>query len=162
MTGRYLLSALVCALLAACAPQQQGGTATTTPATSPPPATATDDAESNAPPAEPSPQAERAEESEKENETAALPTPPPIDDDPQQLMGLDRAGLGGKLGQPELVRHEAPAEIWQYRYEDCVFDIFLYDQRVAYFEARDRKANMVDARGCLKRLLRARMSTPLG
>jgi len=54
-------------------------------------------------------------------------TPEPvIDDDPQQLYGMDSNALGELLGDPSLVRNEAPAEIWQYRSQTCVFDIFLY------------------------------------
>lgn len=84
---------------------------------------------------------------------------PPIDDDPERLMGLDREGLSDLLGAPNLVRRDRPAEIWQYRAEDCVFDVFLYDEggwyQVSYLEARDTEARKTDARSCLNRLLRA-------
>ncbi len=46
-----------------------------------------------------------------------------------QLTSLkDRSDreLIGRLGQPYFVRHEAEAEIWQYRSPTCVLDIFLY------------------------------------
>jgi hypothetical protein len=100
-------------------------------------------------------------------ETAALPPPAPkIDDDPARLMGLDRAGLAELLGDPELMRREPPAEIWQYRGGSCVFDVFLYEEagrrRVTYLEARDGAAQRVGARGCLNELLRARLAKPLG
>ncbi len=98
--------------------------------------------------------------------TAALPSAPKIDDDPARLMGLDRAGLAKLLGDPELMRREPPAEIWQYRGGSCVFDVFLYEQagqqRVTYLEARDAAARRVGARGCLNELLRARLAKPLG
>ena len=92
---------------------------------------------------------------------------PSIDDDPQQLYGLDSGALGTLLGQPSLIRNEAPAEIWQYRSQTCVFDIFFYESadqpRVTYIEARDDSAQRIDARGCLNELLRARMGLePLG
>ena len=99
----------------------------------------------------------------------ALLTPAPvrepaIDDDPQQLYGLDAGSLGALLGEPSLVRNEAPAEIWQYRSKTCVFDIFLYqgaDQpRVTYIEARDDAAQRIDARACLNEILRARKGLP--
>src|SRR5690606_34799342 len=51
---------------------------------------------------------------------------PPINDDPAQLMGLDRDGLSNLLGAPDLVRRETPAEVWQYVADDCVFDVVLY------------------------------------
>jgi len=99
-------------------------------------------------------------------EIAALPPEPVIDDDPARLMGLDRNGLAKLLGDPELTRREPPAEIWQYRGESCVFDVFLYEQAgrqlVTYLEARDGAARRIGARGCLNELLRARLTKPLG
>ncbi len=107
-----------------------------------------------------------AQEQPGRSETAALPPAPRIDDDPSRLMGLDRAGLAELLGNPELLRREPPAEIWQYRGGSCVFDVFLYEeagrQRVTYLEARDGAARRVGARGCLNELLRARLAKPLG
>ena len=105
-------------------------------------------------------------------EVAALPPEPPpppepiVDDNPDRLFGLDRVALSAVLGEPALIRREAPAEIWQYRSATCVFDVFLYDaagaHRVEYLEARDSAAQRIDARACLNRLLRARMGLPLG
>ncbi len=94
-------------------------------------------------------------------EVAALPPEPVIDDDPQQLYGLGPVALDGLLGQPSLIRIEAPARIWQYRSQSCVFDIFLYEEaggpRVTYIEARDGEAQGVEVRDCLNALLRARL-----
>src|SRR3546814_9329074 len=52
---------------------------------------------------------------------AAMPAPaprvaalPPVNDDPAQLLGLDRDAVSALLGPPDLIRREAPAEIWQY------------------------------------------------
>ncbi len=103
-----------------------------------------------------------ARNAERAAENAALPKAPPIDDDPNRLIGLEPDELAETLGTPELIRQEAPAEIWQYRIGACVFDIFLYDRRVAYLEARDRQAHVLDTRSCLNQLLRARMQAPLG
>ena len=98
--------------------------------------------------------------------TAALPPEPVINDDPQQLMGLDPSALNALLGEPELIRRETPAEIWQYRNEGCVFDVFLYDtssgREVTYIEARDDAAQQIETRACLNGLLRARLAQPLG
>jgi len=98
--------------------------------------------------------------------TAALPPEPVINDDPQQLMGIGPGALSAVLGDPELVRREAPAEIWQYRNDGCVLDVFLYDtdgrRTVTYVEARDGDAQRIDARTCLNTLLRARLAQPLG
>src|SRR3546814_1742826 len=48
---------------------------------------------------------------------------PPVNDDPAQLLGLDRDGVSALLGTPDLIRREAPAEIWQYVGGNCVFDV---------------------------------------
>ncbi len=97
--------------------------------------------------------------------TAALPPEPVIDDDPTRILGLGPDRLTELLGRPELTRREPPAEIWQYRGETCVFDVFLYEEaglvRVTYLEARDESAQRVAERGCLNQLLRARLAEPL-
>ena len=103
-------------------------------------------------------------------QTAARPpqpvvTAPPINDNPNQLMGLDRDSLAALLGQPTLVRREKPAEIWQYVTADCVFDVVLYDNgpayRVTYLEARNAAADRLEARPCLNQVLRNRMAAPI-
>ncbi len=99
-------------------------------------------------------------------EIAALPPEPVIDDDPARILGLGPDKLTELLGRPELTRREPPAEIWQYRGETCVFDVFLYEDaglvRVTYLEARDEKAQRMAERNCLNQLLRARLTKPLG
>ncbi len=95
------------------------------------------------------------------------PPEPVVDDDPQQLYGVDPVALDALLGQPSLIRNEAPAQIWQYRSRTCVFDVFLYEEpggpRVSYLEARDDAAQRIEPRACLNELLRARMGlAPLG
>ncbi len=90
---------------------------------------------------------------------------PPINDDPAQLMGLDRSGVNALLGNPDLIRREAPAEIWQYLAGTCVFDVVLYargqDYAVSYLEARDAQAALQAPRPCLNQLLRARQAAPV-
>jgi hypothetical protein len=95
-------------------------------------------------------------------QVAALP---PVNDDPAQLMGLDRDGVSALLGTPDLIRREAPAEIWQYVGGDCVFDVVLYERgaryAVSYLEARDNTAAIQPPRPCLNALLRARQAAPV-
>jgi hypothetical protein len=90
---------------------------------------------------------------------------PPVNDDPAQLMGLDRDGVSALLGAPHLVRREAPAEIWQYVAADCVFDVVLYARgtsyAVSYLEARDAAAAVQPAQPCLNQLLRTRHAAPV-
>ena len=95
-------------------------------------------------------------------QVAALP---PVNDDPARLLGLDRDGVSALLGSPNLVRRDAPAEIWQYLGDDCVFDVVLYQRgsgyAVSYLEARDASAAVQPAQPCLNALLRARQSAPV-
>lgn len=45
---------------------------------------------------------------------------------PQELVGLGPADVQALLGPPELRRVEAMIEVWQYRSERCVLDLYLY------------------------------------
>ncbi len=96
---------------------------------------------------------------------AALPDVE-VDDDPERLIGLGPNGLNVLLGQPELIRREPPARIWQYRSGACVFDVVFYEEadgeRVTYVEARDSLGNRTAPRPCLNTLLRARLSGASG
>ena len=116
-------------------------------------------------PAATAPQTESEPEGQTGPKTAALPPAPVIDDDPARILGLGPDRLTELLGRPELRRREPPAEIWQYRGESCVFDVFLYEEaglvRVTYLEAHDNSARRVAERSCLNQLLRARLAEPL-
>lgn len=103
----------------------------------------------------------------QESAVPKTPALPEIDDDPEQLITMTRDDLNGLLGQPDLVRRENPAEIWQYRGKDCVLDVFLYNEdgqpdspfKVVYSEARDLEAQNSDQRRCLNELLRAQLTS---
>ncbi len=41
-------------------------------------------------------------------------------------MGLSGDGVTALLGPPDYRRRDKPAEIWQYRNDACVLDLFLY------------------------------------
>jgi hypothetical protein len=96
----------------------------------------------------------------------ALQPGPPINDNPDQLMGLDPIGIEQRLGAPELRRREPPAEVWQYRTASCVLDLFLYAKsgikEVVYVEARDFTATEIETRQCLRGLLLERQSAAEG
>ena len=97
---------------------------------------------------------------------AAPAIEPVIDHDPKALIGLDRSGLSKLLGEPRLVRRETPAEIWQYVGTECVFDVFLYEEKGAYrvihAEARgDEVPQKTEPRTCLNQLLRERLDEPV-
>lgn len=83
---------------------------------------------------------------------------PPVNDDPQQLMGLDRDELNEKLGEPSLIRRDGDAEVWQYRGENCVLDLFLYGpaKKVELVDLRNRGEGDEEAvRNCFVGMLRA-------
>lgn len=60
--------------------------------------------------------------------------------DPQQLLGLSADSVQKALGNPSLVRRDGSAEIWQYRADACVLDLFLYGEQkqVEHVDLRDR------------------------
>ena len=73
--------------------------------------------------------------------------------DPASLIGLAPQQIGETLGLPELQRIEPPAEVWQYRTQSCVFDLYIYDEegdrRAVHYTARSRDNGEVDAGQCL-------------
>ncbi|HVI90420.1 MAG TPA: hypothetical protein VM659_19105, partial [Dongiaceae bacterium] len=76
----------------------------------------------------------------------------------QQLLGLADHELTAALGEPNQIRHDDPATIWQYAASDCVVDFYLYQAdaglQVAYVEARDRKAQTAEGtHACMQSLL---------
>ena len=87
---------------------------------------------------------------------------PPLNDDPDQVMGLDDEALEALIGPPGLRRDEHPAQVWQYRGESCVLDLFLYPDdeaephRVVYYEIRGDDDGALARRRCFRALLRAR------
>lgn len=80
--------------------------------------------------------------------------PPPLTR--QQLQDLAPDKVTQTLGEPELVRREPPAEVWQYAVENCVVDVFFFDRgagpRVAHVEGRDRRGRESSADRCLESL----------
>ncbi len=48
-----------------------------------------------------------------------------VADNPSFLKGLSDEKIALILAQPELKRTDSPTEIWQYRSEDCIIDIYF-------------------------------------
>jgi hypothetical protein len=78
----------------------------------------------------------------------------------KNLMGLGPDELQHLFGHPQLVRDETGAEVWQYRAQACVLDLYLYPQesegtplRVTYLEARDRSAASLATDPCVSALM---------
>lgn len=80
-----------------------------------------------------------------------------VANDPRRFIGAKPDFLLEELGQPSSLRKEAPAEVWQYRAEQCVLDIVLYEASdgpsVVYLEARDLYAEPAETGPCLSHLL---------
>lgn len=64
---------------------------------------------------------------------------------PDTLLRLTRGDVASALGAPSIRRNEPPAEVWQYKTEKCVLDIYFYSaghrnhpdaREVSYFEMR--------------------------
>jgi hypothetical protein len=95
----------------------------------------------------------------KSRPARAQPAAPILSNDTASFIGLGDDDLSRTLGQPKLVRKDAPAEIWQYSGADCVVDFYLYADAkglaVAYMEARDQAAESTPADRCVKSLLQS-------
>jgi hypothetical protein len=76
------------------------------------------------------------------------------------LMGADPAKLEQWLGKPGLVRLDDPAQVWQYRDQGCVVDVYLYPSgdgmAVSHAEARSQKYAGDPMNPCLALLSQSR------
>ena len=69
------------------------------------------------------------------------------DPNPASLIGMERADVAALLGPPKLLRHDPPAEMWQYLSDACVLHVFMYvsgdsnSYLVRHVEVHDRQAN---------------------
>jgi hypothetical protein len=84
----------------------------------------------------------------------------PVDDNPEQFLGLDGPKVDQTLGEPDLVRRDGPAEVRQFRGDDCVLDLFLYPETgglaVKHVELRGPSLDNVGRRACLAEMIRTR------
>ncbi|MFZ0694439.1 MAG: hypothetical protein WAN51_09880 [Alphaproteobacteria bacterium] len=87
---------------------------------------------------------------------------------PNELVGLSADQVTNLLGKPSFVRHDMPAEVWQYRARDCVLDVFLYppvksggdkEHTVLYYELRGKNAQKISGEGCYGALISANHSS---
>ena len=88
----------------------------------------------------------------------------PQDVDPEQVMGLSPSGVVSLLGEPELRRTEPPAEVWQYRSDTCVFDVYLVTEAgrttVVYYETRPRVDGSIRPPRCVGEIVAGRSRAP--
>ena len=84
--------------------------------------------------------------------------------DPEEFIGYRPQRLLPILGAPDFVRRDGPAQIWQYRAENCVLDLFLYgkndDSQVRHVELRERVPGVEPVEQCFSRLRAARQGKP--
>ena len=84
------------------------------------------------------------------------------DADPAELVGLKSDIVNDLLGAPAMTRRESGAEVWQYRSDICVLDVFLYGgpQQVEHVDLRDRAgASEAAVRACFTRMLNGKIPT---
>lgn len=123
------------------------------------------------PPADPTPPAKRVTtvpieapprptvKKTRKPQSAAIPPAQraKIDDDPNRLFGLDGHRVAELLGPASFVRRDGPAEVWQYRAEACVLDVYLYKESgalaVAHVDLRQRRTATLPARRCFRAML---------
>ncbi len=82
--------------------------------------------------------------------------------DPAELVGLNSDIVNDLLGAPALTRREGGAEVWQYRSDICVLDVFLYGgpKQVEHVDLRDRAgASEPAVRACFTRMLNGKIPT---
>ena len=76
------------------------------------------------------------------------------------LVGADPAKLEQWLGKPGLVRLDDPAQVWQYRGQGCVVDVYFYPSgdgmAVSHAEARSQKYTGDPMNPCLAVLSQSR------
>jgi hypothetical protein len=81
------------------------------------------------------------------------------------LMGADPAKLERWLGKPGLVRLDDPAQVWQYRAQGCVVDVYFYPSgggmAVSHAEARSQRYAGDPMNPCLALLSQSRRK-PIG
>jgi len=81
---------------------------------------------------------------------------------PSTLLGLEHHQVTALLGKPSFTRRDDPAQIWQYRDDTCILDIFLYRPegggayRVTHVEVRGYGVIKVSQEDCFLNLLKPR------
>lgn len=112
------------------------------------------------PVSEPTPQAPPAEATDAPRQAAATTSAEPVSADPNRLLQLSGKRVAALLGPASYVRRDGPAEIWQYRADHCVLDVFLYREgtglSVAHVDLRKRHSATVPPRRCFADLLASR------
>lgn len=93
--------------------------------------------------------------------TATLPAQPevPVNDDPGQFLSQGPDTIAAALGDPALIRRDGPAEVWQFKGQNCILDVYMYVQNsgaflVQHVELRGSGLSESTRRNCLAEMLR--------
>ena len=80
---------------------------------------------------------------------------------PKQLLGLFADDIHKMFGVPDFKHRDRHAEIWQYRKDKCLLDIFLYFKKerpsilhVRHAEARGRNVTKISPEKCFFKALK--------
>jgi len=83
---------------------------------------------------------------------------------PTELVGLERDGIQSLLGEPQLIRRDGPAEVWQYTAYTCILNLFLYEvsktYRVKYVELNTQLGETFSQKHCYKKLRQVKKKSP--
>ena len=72
-----------------------------------------------------------------------------------QLLGQNVAWINEHLGKPIFKREDGQAEMWQYKNETCVLNIFIYEDapgmaaKALHFDTHNHKGGFIDRDECL-------------
>ena len=76
---------------------------------------------------------------------------------PSKLVGLSQFDVKQALGTPSFVRKDKGVEVWQYRSQDCILDLFLYESRdgfsVDHSELRGSHLDSAGELSCFKAIV---------
>jgi len=62
-----------------------------------------------------------------------------VEEKPQTMLMLSRDQIGFMFGKPSFHRHDADAEVWQYKTAACVVDFYFYGKSpVSYIDTRHK------------------------
>jgi hypothetical protein len=72
----------------------------------------------------------------------------------RNLVGKSESEIRSELGAPAFRRTDGPAQVWQYRGQSCLLDVFLYKEggggfRVKHAELRRRGGAGLSDRACM-------------
>ena len=81
--------------------------------------------------------------------------------EPSILTDLSADKVTSLLGAPGFKRQDDPAEIWQYRAENCIMDLYLYEslenvgRSVAHYEMRFQAGKKMTEQTCFVSVIKA-------